>query len=362
MGFFELLGRLPRILAALKTVTLAAIEQKPDVAIVIDYPDFHFRLARRLKRLGVPVVYYIPPKVWVWRKGRIKALRETFTRVLSILPFEVPFYEKEKVAVRYVGNPLIDELPLTMTRQEAREKLGLRPEQRVLVLLPGSRPAEVKQHLALMLDSTLRAAAILRSRGWLAAEERLTVLMPFPMTANLAEMKAKVDAWLKVATGGSASSFILDVRVTQGDSAESMLAADAGLIKSGTSTLEAALLECPHTIVYRGQWFMAFVFFNVLSYIGPVGLPNLVAGWEPGKPWRVKELLARAVNVPNLTDEILVLLTDERRRAHLKETFSIVRKKIFGTEGLTSVAHGEGPSIRAAREVMAMLESPGALP
>src|SRR6185437_5565712 len=118
MGFGEILGRLPQIFRALRVISDTARSERPDVAVVIDYPDFHFRLAKRLKANGIPVIYFIPPKVWAWRKGRIKILRERFVRVLSILPFEADFYRREKMPVTYVGNPLVDELPMSLTRGE----------------------------------------------------------------------------------------------------------------------------------------------------------------------------------------------------------------------------------------------------
>ena len=108
MGFTEVLGVIPRAWRALGEIEKAARASKPDVAVLIDYPDFHFRLARRLKRLGIPVVYYITPKVWAWRRGRVRLLRDLFARVLTILPFEAEFYEREGLAVTYVGNPLLD--------------------------------------------------------------------------------------------------------------------------------------------------------------------------------------------------------------------------------------------------------------
>lgn len=356
MGFVEILGRLPRVFSALRQITEAARISKPDVAVVIDYPDFHFRLARRLNRLGVPVVYYIPPKVWVWRKKRIRRLRESFVKVLSILPFEVPFYEKENVPVTYVGNPLADELPLQMTRDQARTKLHLAQNARVVVLMPGSRPSELKLHVEVMLDAANRAAALLRAKGTLGPAEKLVVLMPFPVTSNLAQLRARVDQWLRRASGGTsgfASRFILDVCVSQGDAAECLIAADAGLIKSGTSTLEAALLGCPHTIVYKTNLLTELIYRLFIRYQGPVGLSNLVAGWTPGKPLLVREVLLSDVKVETLCDEIVALLTDSARRERLSQGFAAMRKRVFEV-GASS------PSATAAREILSVIRGPGA--
>jgi lipid-A-disaccharide synthase len=350
MGFLEVIGRLPRILRSLRTVTEAAAAERPDVAVVIDYPDFHFRLARRLKTLGIPVVYYIPPKVWVWRKKRMRVLRDSFARVLSILPFEVPFYEQEHVPVKYVGNPLVDELPLRLTREDARARIGLDEGQKVLVLMPGSRPSEIKRHVELLLDAATRAAAVLRSKNVLHDPERLIVLMPFPVTSELAQVRDQVDAWLR-RSSGRVPGFILDVRVSQGDAPECLVAADAGLIKSGTSTLEAALLGCPHGIVYKPNWLTAWAFKHLVRYKGPVGLSNLVAGWSPERPLLVHEILCGDASVSSLSEEMVSLLSDPLRARELREGFLILREKILGG----ALGSHISPSTLAAREVLAVV-------
>lgn len=358
MGFSEVFERLPRIFRALRSVELAARDRRPDVAVVIDYPEFHFRLARRLRAQGVPVVYYIPPKVWVWRKRRVRVLKERFARVLSILPFETEFYAREGVPVSYVGNPLVDELPLSLTRAEARLRLGLREDDHVLAMLPGSRPSEIRQHVDLLLDAAVRGAALLRGRGALGAQERLVVLVPFPVTSDLASVRARVEGWLKRASGGTGlgDRFILDVRVSQGDAAECMVAADAGLIKSGTSTLEAALLGCPHAIVYKPNRLTEWLFKHVVRYRGPVGLSNLVAnagaeradGVSPGD-LLVHEILCSDATVEAISVEIAELLGNPSRREELKQGLALVRARI--------VAGGESPSAAAAREVFRVVES-----
>jgi lipid-A-disaccharide synthase len=345
MGFIEVLGRLPRVFSALRELTDAARAERPDVAVVIDYPDFHFRLARRLKLLGVPVVYYIPPKVWVWRKKRVRALRDSFVRILSILPFEVDFYARENLPVVYVGSPLADELPLKLSREDARVGLGIAAGASVLVVMPGSRPSELKMHLEVMLDAANRAAAILRSSGKLGAQERLVTLLPFPVTSDLAPLQERVEQWLRLASGGN-PSFILDVRVSQGNADLCMVAADAGLIKSGTSTLEAALLGCPHVIVYRTGRVSAWLYKSVVRYKGPVGLSNLVAAATKGEPLLVREILLTDVTVKALCDEVVELFSDAAKREGLKAGFAKIRALMIGADG------EKGPSHRAALEIL----------
>lgn len=345
MGFTEVLGRLPTIFRSLKTVAETAANEKPDVAVVIDYPDFHFRLAKKLKRQGIPVIYFIPPKIWAWRKGRIKVLRERFVRVLSILPFEVDFYKREKMPVTYVGNPLVDELPLRLTRAEARKHLGLTDSDTVFVIMPGSRPTELKYHLDLMLSSALMASfKIFKKNG-----KKLTALMPLPQTSDLKSVQNRVDEW-KARNPDFAVT--LDLRLSQGDAHECMVAADAGLIKSGTSTLEAGVLGCPHTIIYRSNRLTHFIFQYLIRYKGPVGLVNLVAGWSEGKPLLIHEILHRDQSPEELSEELLSIYQNQERRSRILEGLARVRKAIVGEN------EGKSPSEVAAKEIIEWVRSP----
>lgn len=340
MGFSEVLGRLPKILRALNTVTREAERSKPELAIVADYPDFHFKLAERLVRQGVPVVYFIPPKVWVWRKSRIKKLKKYFAKVLCILPFEEEFYRSEGMAVSYVGNPLVDELPLDLTREEARRRLGLKPEAQVLLLMPGSRPAELKRHLLPMLDAADRLAERLG--------RPLEVLMPIPLTADRGALEQRTRAWMS--GGGAERAGRVKLRLSQGDSAECMVAADAGLVKSGTSTLEAGLLGCPHAVVYQPSPLTTWIFRNLIRYPGPVGLVNLVSEGPQAKEHIAREILHEEVTAEVLADEAYSLMCDPERRERMKRKLESLRKVVIGSRPEAR------PSDRAAQEVLAILK------
>ncbi|MGZ3708980.1 MAG: lipid-A-disaccharide synthase, partial [Bdellovibrionota bacterium] len=326
----EVLARLPRILRAMNRLVEAARREKPDVAVLLDYPDFHLRLAPRLRALGIPLVYYIPPKVWIWRRSRVKRIRELFSRVLSIFPMEEEFLRKHHVPVVYVGNPLLDELPFQRTRGEARRALGLSETERTLVMMPGSRPAEIRMLLERMLDSAEEA------RKRLAGE--LTVLLPFAENANLPELDERVKLWKRSREAG------LQIRLSRGNAHECLIAADAGLIKSGTSTLEAALLGCPHSITYRFNALSSWLFYNLVRYRGPVGLSNILFGWEKGKPLLVHEVVLKDATVSQLSAEIVTLFTDEEYRRRMKEGFATLREKLSGP--------GTSPSSEAARQIL----------
>lgn len=344
MGFVEVLGHLPRIWSSLKKVTDEAVRQKPDVAVLMDYPDFHFRLAGRLRNLQIPLVYYIPPKVWVWRKSRIHFLKKAFAKILCIFPFEESFYRAENIDAHYIGNPLLDELPLGLTREQARTRLGFLAEDKVLVLMPGSRKSEISGHLLLMLDAAYAAAQEFRNQGVLQKNQRLKVTLPFPATSHLAGLKAQVDGWIQ--TADKDSQDLMEIAVTQGNAAECMAAADAGLIKSGTSTLEAALMNCPHAVIYKPSQTTAWIFKNLIRYKGPVGLVNMAGGWNSGDPYIVPEILCEKVTVEALRSQILELFLNTETTRKMREGFDALRSKM---------KQEESPSLRAAKEILSLI-------
>lgn len=265
MGFVEVITRLPKIYRYLDEIEAWAKRERPDVAVLCDYPEFHFKLAARLKKLGIRTICFIPPKIWVWRKKRTHVLARLYDRVLSILPFEEKTYAGTAVNFQYVGNPLMDELPLTLTREDARKALGLKASVPMVCMMVGSRPAEVRLHL----EPVLRAAVEI-SRVNPAVE----FFIPLPETVNMnrfqmiwTEAKAKIS--------GAAN---LRLKVSQGDAWTVLRAADAGIIKSGTSSLEAAILDCPHIVVYRAHPVSEWIFKNIIRYTGSISLTNLILG------------------------------------------------------------------------------------
>ena len=155
MGIGEILTRIPFFFHAYYSLVKEIKTQKPDLAVLMDYPGFHFLLARKLKKLNIPMVYYIPPKVWVWRKYRVHFLRKVFKKVLCVFPFEEEFFHNYGVNCKYVGNPLLDELKVKRSKDEIKNKYSIREKDKALLLMPGSRPAEINSHLLIMLFGTL---------------------------------------------------------------------------------------------------------------------------------------------------------------------------------------------------------------
>ncbi len=206
--------------------------------------------------------------------------------------------------------------------------------------MPGSRPSELREHLDLMLEAVRDTAASL--------DRPLEVLCPFPATVDMRELEPRLARWREPGSDGSR----VRIRFSQEDAAVCMAAADAGLVKSGTSTLEAGLMGCPHAVVYRPSRSTEFIFKNLIRYRGPVGLVNLVAhpaGPEGREPYLCRELLMDQATVPILSAELSRLLTDTALRARMKEGFSELRRRML----VGDVA----PSMRAAREILSQIDA-----
>jgi lipid-A-disaccharide synthase len=349
MGTIEVLMRLPQILRAKKQLISESQSWCPDLAVLLDYPGFHFKLAAELKSLGVRCINYIPPKVWVWRSARLKKMKHLFARVLCIFPFEKEIYERAQIPVDYIGNPLTDELPMTLTREEARRQLGLDADRvqgdaRVVVFLPGSRPSELRNHIPIAIQALRQVAQHGRA---------LHVLVPFVSEEQLAQSRA----WFET-TQLPALRFHLRV----GQSAACMRAADVGLIKSGTSTLEAGVLGLPHLVVYKPGPLSLFLFevlirrrwlpLRMRGYQGPVGLVNLFSGWKPGVPNRVPELFGAACTSEAIAFHLSEIMENTKTRAMQLEALRALTSLVFSGGTAQGAVAEQSPSRKAARIIL----------
>lgn len=260
-GITEVLWALPRMVRTLWALTRAARERRPVVAVLLDLPDFNLPLAKRLKKLGIPVVYYISPQVWAWRAGRVRHIRRWVDKMLVILPFEEAFYQSHSVQAEFVGHPLTEHLP-ELTPEEgqgmARSALSLAigRDDKVLALLPGSRKKEVSRHLPTMLA----AAALLRRNS----HPSLKVLVPVASTIDATFVEELVTA------SGQ------QVVVLRGQARQALMACDAAMVCSGTATLETALVGRPMVVVYRVS-FLSYHILRRLISVAHIALVNLIA-------------------------------------------------------------------------------------
>jgi lipid-A-disaccharide synthase len=305
VGTSEALGRIPALYRAYRTLVRRLREDAPRALVVIDFPDFNLRLARQARRAGIPVLYFIPPQLWAWRRGRIRQMARRVSRVLAVLPFERELYESAGVPVEFVGHPLLDVLPLELGRDEARRRLGLDPSEIVVGLLPGSRREEVARLLPVMLG----AARHLASAG--AARRFLLALAPTVDRAAVARHIASSD-----------SDRALRVDLVEGQTYEVMAAADVHIIASGTATLEAALLGVPMVICYRVSR-ITEGFVRMLVRVPWAGLPNIVAGRAI-----VPEILQDEVSPERLSAEASKLLKDPLANTAQRAAFKDLRASL----------------------------------
>jgi lipid-A-disaccharide synthase len=287
MGIAEVLPRIPRILGILRSLARTAAERRPKAALLVDLPDFNLRLAAKLKKLGIPVVYYVSPTIWAWRQGRAKKIAKLVDRMLCILPFEERFYQGTGVSARFVGHPFAEK-PLPATPQAYRTELGLAPARTTIALVPGSRHSELQRLLPPMLD----------------AAERLKASHPdaqfvVPVAPTLA--RATLEPYLARHAG-------LEVKLVDGRTEEVVGASDAALVKSGTSTLESALMLRPMVVVYKLSW-LSYLVGRLLVRIAHFALVNILAGRG-----LVPELLQREANPARMAAEIERLLDDSGAR------------------------------------------------
>ena len=287
MGLAEVLPRLPRILGILRALGRAAKERRPRAALLVDLPDFNLLLAAKLKKLGIPVVYYVSPTIWAWRPGRAKKIAKVVDRMLCILPFEERFYEGTGVSARFVGHPLADR-PLPSAPERYREALGLAPSRTTVALVPGSRPSELRRIFPVML----------------AAAERIRAAHPdaqfvVPVAPTLA--REQLAPYL-------AGHRTIEVKLVDGRTEEVVGASDAALVKSGTSTLEAALMIRPMVVVYRLSW-LSYLVGRLLVRIAHFALVNILAGRG-----LVPELLQREASPERMAEKIERLLGDRVAR------------------------------------------------
>ncbi len=321
VGLTEVVSRLATVTRAYLTLKTILRKERPLLLILMDFPDFNLRLARAAKRLQIPVLYYISPQVWAWRKGRVNTIRRWVDRMAVILPFEKDFYREKGLYVEDVGHPLLEEIPMDLDGEKVRLEFGLLHDASpVLALLPGSRKEEVTNLLPVMV----KAAERIRSE-----HARLKCLLPRASTVP-AELIA-----------GLLRKSSLDVQVIEGDVYRVLKACDLAMVASGTATLEAAILETPMVIVYRVSFFSYWIGRMVIS-VPFIGLVNLVAGEEV-----VPELIQGDVTPDRLAREAMDILDHDERRRDMVKKLHALRETL-----------GQGSaSERTARIALEMMEA-----
>ena len=315
VGFVEVIRHLPTIRRAMSRLEAASHAERPDILVPIDFPDFNLRLARKASDAGIPIVYYVSPQVWAWRKGRVAAMKTMVRRMLVLFPFEVAFYEAEGLPATFVGPPA------AATRERAsRENLlpqiGLDPKRPVVALLPGSRVGEAG-----------RIFPVLLAAGRALSRTHTNVQLVVPQARTIP------DGFLE---GLAATTPVPGLAIRAGAYPGILDVADAGAVASGTATLDTALAGLPFVAVYRMQA-LSYLMAKALVRVDHVALPNLIAGA------RIVPELVQGSFTPEAVAAILASLLDEPSRA---ET---ARRDLLGVRELLC---GDGAFDRAAAAVL----------
>ncbi len=299
-GYVEALGSLRKILGIRRQLRKQLLAQPPRLFIGVDAPDFNLSLESRLKRGGIPTVHFISPSIWAWRPKRIRKIARAASHVLLVFPFEEAIYQQAGIPATYVGHPLAHALP-EPDRKTARERLGLEQDGEYVALLPGSRISEIQSLGRLYVDAAKRIA-----------QARPDARFLIPLVTRETR-----DAFQRILH--EANALELPLRILFGHAHDAMQAADAALIASGTATLEALLLDCPHVISYRVPW-LTWQIMKRQALLPWIGLPNILADRTV-----VPELLQNQATPEALAEAILNLLSNDAARADQIEEFRIQR-------------------------------------
>lgn len=313
VGLVEVIAHIPRIWSEFRKLVRAAREERPDLAILTDSPDFHLRLAAKLRRLGVPVIYLIAPQTWAWRAGRASRMRRDLELLLCIFPFEEAWFRERGVAAEYIGHPLPGIVRPGRSREAFRERHRLDPGKFTVALLPGSRVGEASRHLPYLIDAA-------RSLG--TGRHNFLVALPggFPGAGEGRSFRERIARE--------------SIQVVEGETWDALAWSDVALAASGTVTIEAALLSVPTVTFYRVNglsWLLGQVLVRVPHY----SMVNLVAGREV-----VPELMQERMTGKALADEARRLLSDSTARREMQSGLAEVAKRL---------STGEPPMERAAR-------------
>jgi lipid-A-disaccharide synthase len=365
VGLMEVVGHLPAIWQALRTVGRVLKKAPPDLAILVDFPDFNFWVARMAKYYRVPVMYYISPQVWAWRTYRVRTLARLTDRLVVIFPFEADFYRQQGVTVSYVGHPFRETLPPLTDQHAFLARHGLDPEALTIALLPGSRAGEIERHLPTMLQ----AASLIHQ-----SIPETQFILPLASTAPAGLVEGIVKEFL----GEGAMGFFVSgpspspkpppqppyggmggefegragdlayekspgppLKIIPGQAYQALGAAHVAVVASGTATVEAALAAVPTVIVYRVSP-LTFTVARWLVRVEHVGMANLLAG-ERVFP----ELLQDDFTPERLAHEVLSLIRDPGRMTAVRRGLATVIRRLGGP----------GASARAARVAVELMES-----
>ena len=324
VGITEILSHLPSLVRAMRRLVAEAERRRPALAILTDFPGFHLRLARKLKGRGIRNAYYICPQFWAWRPWRVRVVRRRFAQALCIFPFEEKFYGDAGVPVKFIGHPLVGEVRVTRDRVALCAEARLDPVEPLVAVLPGSRSAELRQHLPVLREACRYIHAAVPRAQFVVA------VAPGGGHAANAERAALHEGWDPQLT----------LRVLEGRTYDVLAAADAAIVSSGTATVEAALLDAPMAVIYRVTPLTAAL-AKPLVRTEFFSMVNLIAGRRV-----VPELIQSDFTADKVAGETIRLLQDANARRALRGGLAEVRARL-GPPGAVE---------RAADAILALID------
>jgi lipid-A-disaccharide synthase len=324
VGITEILSRLPKILGLYRRLITEADRRKPDLAIVIDSPAFNWRVARQMKKRGIPTVYYVAPQFWAWRQGRVRLLRDYIDKALVIFPFEEQFYRERGVDATFVGHPLAELAHPTIDRGDYAARCKLDARKQWITLMPGSRIKEVRMNLPTILES----AAMLGNK--------YEFLLPVAPTLDREFLSSLVGAQ-KI---GSHKITLVP------EALPALWHSRAGIVASGTATVEAAMMNLPFVMVYRVSP-ITYMMGKPRVKVPRFAMVNLIAEKEV-----VPELVQHDFTAPNVVERLNEILPDGPARQQMLEGLAGVKAKLRGPVGSGTVQH---PADRAAEIILSLM-------
>jgi lipid-A-disaccharide synthase len=305
LGIVEVVKHLFHIRKTFNRAKEALTRERPDVLVLIDYPDFNIALAKKAKSAGIPILYYVSPQVWAWRPGRVKTIASLVDRMAVLFPFEAGYYENAGLPCEFVGHPIVEGIRITGSKEDLKRDLGLDPQRKAIALLPGSRPNEIRKHQSVITG----------------VGEKFHTSYP--------DMQIVVP----LVSGSVFTDTIPDyMSIVYDSTTEALACAEAAAVTSGTATLETAVIGTPMVVFYRISPFTFFI-GKILTSVRFISLVNILSGKEV-----VKELLQSDANTDMIFSELRRILEDGHYRNSMIANLEEIKKMMAGKKPSSRVA------------------------